>query len=66
MPRGPADHSKDNGELVQVGIVSYTSGGRDHFTRVPLGLEFRFQQSYSPAFNSYSIVAYRSLIYDPL
>lgn len=30
----------DNGELIQVGIVSYTSGGRDHFTRVFTYLEW--------------------------
>lgn len=28
------DCCKENGELIQVGIVSYTASGRDHFTLV--------------------------------
>ena len=32
------DNCKENGELLQVGIVSYTASGRDHFTRVLLDL----------------------------
>ena len=38
---------EENGELVQVGVVSYTSAGRDHFTRVQLWLAISGNQSCS-------------------